>query len=374
VESLALKYRPRSFDDLVGQRVVHVLLRQMVNKHRVHPALIFSGVRGTGKTTTLRCLAAALNCDTPPGPCGHCPSCKAIFDGTSPHLIEIDAASNGLVDDIRQLRQHVLYAVPQGWRVIGLDEAQSISTAGFNALLKMFEEPPAGTVFVLLTTEPDRIPDTVRSRCMTFSFTRITIADITARLAHICQQEGINAHPHLLHAIAERADGGMRDAVMLLDQVTSVGITTADQFADLLGDTDPGPALLATVRTGDAGAALSAAADALTYTGEPATLLSALTAVLRDMCILRAGGDLPAQGEALEARRQLATTIDAPTTLAALRILWDAKTRTRVTDDPRITLDLTIAMLSDLFTPPTPSQPPTVNRPLTLAEMAGMRR
>ena len=374
MESLALKYRPRTFDDLVGQRAVQVVLRQMVDKGRVPRAMTFSGGRGTGKTTTLRILAAALNCDTPPGPCGHCVPCKSTFDGTNLNLVEIDAASNGLVDDIRQLRQHALYAVGGGWRVIGLDEAQSISTAGFNALLKMIEEPPPDTVFVLLTTEPGRIPDTVASRCTRFTFRRIAPADITERLTQICTAEGITVEPGLLSLVAERADGALRDAVMLLDQITQVGVNTVEQFVDVMGETDPGPALLGAIRTGNHATAFGALADTLTRTADPATIATALAATLRDVCILHAAGTVNAQGEALSAREQLAAALDTPTAVAGLKLLWDHKTKIRSGDDPRTGLDLLVAMLVDALAPARPTAPAaSPERRLTLAEMAARR-
>ncbi len=379
MENLALAHRPRTFDDLCGQKVVSVLLRRMVETKKVPHALLFDGPRGTGKTTTLRILAAALNCAAPPGPCGHCVSCKTVFDGTSPNLREIDAASHGLVDDIRRLRQDLLYAVTDGWRVIGLDEAHSISTAGFNALLKVLEEPPPNTIFVLLTTEPGRILDTVADRCMSFTFRRITVADIIERLTHITQAENIEVDAELLALIADAADGGMRNAIMHLDLVTRVGITTAEQYREHLGDNDPGPALLDAIRTGNPATAHAGTTAALTAGTDPGALTDALIAVLRDICILRAGGTLTIQGRPATARTDLARHIDGPTAFGALKILWDLKTRVRTGDNPRTGLDLAVALLTQVFAqnagspaPATTEQPAA--RKLTLAEMSAARR
>ncbi len=373
-DSLALKYRPRTFDDLVGQRVVQVVLRQMLTKRRIPAALILDGPRGTGKTTTLRLLAADLNCHHSDGsPCGTCPSCTAVFDGTSLNLVEIDAASHGLVDDIRRLRSNVGYAVTDGWRVIGLDEAQSISGAGFNALLKILEEPPPNTLFVLLTTEPQRIPETIQSRCMRFTYRRITVADIAARLAHVAAVEDLNVEPALLTLIAERADGGMRDALMLLDQATTVGITTVEQYTEHMGDTDPGPTLLDVIRGGNPAHSFAAVTAALAGAADPHTIANALVGALRDVCILRAGGDLTAQGTALDVRRNLADHIDGPTAFAALRILWDVKTKIRAGDDPRTALDLAVVMLTDVFAPAAPTAPAATGRRLTFAELTQRR-
>jgi len=379
VEQLALKYRPTGFDDLVGQRAVNYPLRAMVEQDKVPTALLFKGSRGTGKTTTARILAAALNCEQRPGPCGQCVSCKAVFDGTSLDLVEIDAASNGLVDDIRALRQHVLYGVGGQYRVVVLDEAHSMSQAAFNALLKTLEEPPPGTVFILATTEPGRIMPTVRDRCMPFTFTRIGIADMTARLAHICQAECQgDVEPALLHALAEHADGSMRDAIMVLDQLLRIGITTLAGYHDLIGDADHGPALLDPITRGDIAAAYTTLDAILTRTGDPNAVATALAGTLRDLQVLRAGGQLAMQGEALAARTALAERLDPPAIFAAQTVLWDLRTKIRPGDDPRSSLDLAVAMIMSKLVRPAAtaasSAAPAAARKLTLADMAALRR
>ncbi len=360
MDTLALAYRPKTFDDLVGQRVVQVVLRQCVAKEKVPSAILLDGSHGTGKTTTLRIFAAAMSCDTPPDPCGHCPGCTAVYSGTSLNLVEIDAASHGGVDDIRALRQQLRHATAAGWRVIGIDEAQSMSHAAFNALLKIMEEPPPRTTIVLLTTDPGKIPDTIISRCMRFQFRPLSHRDIDERLAQICAAEGINADPELLDCVAERARGSLRDAIMLLDQVTRVGIVTVEQFTDLMGDTDPGPALLDAVRTGDPGTAYRAVSAAMAHTGDPGTVIAALAGVLRDICIHHSGGPVP------DSRRRLASTVDTLTAVAALKVLWDHTTRVRPGDDRRTALDLAVAALTDVFRP---AAKPAGAKPMTLADM-----
>lgn len=371
MEQLALQYRPTSFDDLVGQKAVNVILRTMVAADKVPTALLFAGCHGTGKTTTARILAAALNCDTPPGPCGVCVSCKSVNDGTSLDLVEIDAASNGLVDDIRALRQQVLYGVGGRYRVVVLDEAHSMSQAAFNALLKTLEEPPPATVFILATTEPARLLDTVVSRCMPFTFKRIGVADITARLAHICEREQLIVEPALLAHIAERSRGSMRDAIMLLDQLTRADITTLSAYTDLTGDTDPAPALLRAITRGDIPGSYRTLTEIMTRTGDPHAITNALIETLRDLLVLRSGGDITAQGDALATRRQLADSVQTSALFAALATLWDLKTKIRADDNPRAFLDLAIIMISAKFTPH--ETPPPVSAParkLTLADMA----
>lgn len=370
-ESLALKYRPRTFDDLVGQRAVQIFLRKMVATNKVPTALLFDGPRGTGKTTSLRIFTAALNCEAPPGPCGHCVSCKSVFAGTSTDLTEIDAASNGLVDHIRDLRQQVLYATGGNWHVIGLDEAHSMSHAAFNAALKMIEEPPPQTVFVLLTTEPQRIPDTVADRCMPFSFHRVAPADMITRLRQIRDTEQLAVDDDLLALIAERADGAMRNAVITLDQVSRAGIGDVDTFTELLGRPDAAPRLLAATLRGDAAAAWTCVDAQLARTGDPAGLVADLTAVLRDVLILHAGGTLARPAAQIAARQQLAAAVPAPQALAICRLLWDYATRIRPADDPRAGLDLVVALLLDQSGKLAAAAPAA--RKLSLAEMAARR-
>lgn len=386
-EQLALKFRPTRFEDVVGQRAATILLRAMVEQRRIPTALLFKGCRGTGKTTSARILAAAANCETDPGesgtgdrPCRECVACKAVFDGTSLGLVEIDAASNGLVDDIRALRQQVLYYGGCRCRVVVLDEAHSMSGPAFNALLKTLEEPPPGTVFILATTEPGRIPDTVLSRCMPFPFTRIAVADITERLSQICAAETIPAEPGLLHALAQRADGSMRDAVIALDQLHRAGITTLDGYLTLLGDCDHGPSLLARIADGDITGSYATLGEILHRTGDPNAVTTALEGTLRDLLILHSGGDLDHQGQALTDRQRLAGTLDLGAAFAGLNVLWDLRTKFRSSDDPRNGIELAIAILLDKLRPASSSgvlpvlHEAAASRKLSLTELAAIRR
>ncbi len=369
-EQLALKYRPATFDDLVGQQAVNVPLRRMVVTGQVPTALLFKGSRGSGKTTSARILAAAVNCHTPPGPCLACVSCKAIADGTSMDLIEIDAASHGLVDNIRDLRHQVMYSVGGSYRVVILDEAHSMSSAAFNALLKTLEEPPPATVFVLATTEPAKIPDTVASRCMAFTFRRLTIAEISARLAHIADAESLTVEAALLDRIAERADGAMRDAVMTLDLMARTGITTLDGYIALTGEIDYGPPIVAAIATGNLATAHAAASAAYVNTGDADAVIDAIAATLRDLSILHAGGTLTHQGSALAHRQLLADKLSADALRVALAIVWDLKIHIRAADNRRLLLDLALAQLCDKFAAVTAPAPA---RKLTLAEMGAIR-
>lgn len=374
--TLALTYRPQHFNDLVGQRAVQVILRQMVMTGRVPHAMLFRGSRGTGKTTTARILAAALNCarrdhaalsaEKAPAPCGQCESCTSTFDGTSMDVLEIDAASNGLVDDIRALRQQVLHRSGRGRvRVIIYDEAHSSSPAAFNAMLKTLEEPPPATVFILLTTEAHKIPDTVASRCMAFDFRRLSIADIVSRLTHVAEREQITIDEPLLRVLAEESDGAMRDALMRLEQVATVGMTTVEQYQRLIGHTDHCPAIITALTKGDLLTALSAVDTALTRVADPQEILTGLLAVLRDVLVLRLGGSVPKTGVALGERQNLALVLEQSAIMAAMRVFWQVSTQCKFTDTRQV-LTMTVSLLADVLATDTTPQP---GKRMTLAQM-----
>ena len=370
MQTLALTWRPKTFDDLVGQPAVQIILRQMIKVGKVPSALLFDGCRGTGKTTTARILAAALNCHADTKPCGTCPSCTAVFDGSSMDVVEIDAASNGLVDDIRALRQQVMYRHAGDHRIVILDEAHSMSTAAFNALLKTLEEPPPHTHFILLTTEPAKILSTVASRCIPFTFQRLTVADITCRLAHIAHAEGYPVEHGLLQLLAERADGAMRDAIMLLDQVAHTGMTTAEQYQRLLGHTDHAPAILNAITSGDLPGAFTKLDEALTRVADADTIAANAIGCLRDVLVLRSGGEINKSGIALAARQNLALALETPLVVAALtKVLWPLKTQIRL-GDARSSLELVIVMLSEIFAPATARPTTTANNQISLADMS----
>ncbi|MDD5675390.1 MAG: DNA polymerase III subunit gamma/tau, partial [Chitinivibrionales bacterium] len=220
----ARKWRPKTFEDLVGQDHITATLRAAIEKDRIAHAFIFSGTRGVGKTTTARILARALNCDKGPtiNPCGECASCKSITGGSSFDVLEIDGASNNSVDDIRELRENVSYSAMTGkYRIYVIDEVHMLSKSAFNALLKTLEEPPPNVIFIFATTEPHKIPATIHSRCQRYDFKRISSEQIAGRLIYICEQEHIAFQREALQLIARKASGSMRDALSLLDQAYS---------------------------------------------------------------------------------------------------------------------------------------------------------
>lgn len=239
---LARKWRPKGFEDLIGQEGITRILTNAISQGKIAHAYLFSGPRGVGKTSTARILAKALNCEKGPNqnPCGACLSCSAIAEGTSMDVMEIDGASNNSVNDIRDLRERVKYvAAGGGYKVYIIDEAHMLSDPAFNALLKTLEEPPSRVVFVLATTVPRKIPATVLSRCQHLPFKRIPGQKIKARLKMISASEGINITDEAIEMIARAADGGMRDSLTILDQVAAFSSDIdASDIKDLLGVAD----------------------------------------------------------------------------------------------------------------------------------------
>ncbi|MFN2169194.1 MAG: DNA polymerase III subunit gamma/tau, partial [Anaerolineae bacterium] len=238
-QALYLKYRPQTFDDVVGQEPIVLTLRSALRKGKIRHAYLFTGPRGTGKTTTARLLAKAVNCQAPEDerPCNVCPICVAITEGRLLDLIEIDAASNRGIDEIRDLREKVGFRPNEGrFKVYVLDEAHMLTGPAFNALLKTLEEPPPHVIFALVTTEPHKIPATISSRCQQFDFRRIPLQATMDRLSYIAEQEGVTIEPAALEFIALKGTGALRDAVSLLDQLASYGDEiTIDQVRMVLG-------------------------------------------------------------------------------------------------------------------------------------------
>jgi DNA polymerase-3 subunit gamma/tau len=344
---LALKYRPKTFRDVVGQKVTRVTLEAMVRKEQVPTGLLFSGIRGAGKTTMGRILAAALNCEhEDPGvrPCLECDACEAVHSGSSMAVIELDAASNGNVGAIRDLTQSLRYSVNGKTRVVLLDEAHSMSTEANNALLKTLEEPPPDTVFVLLTTEPGRILGTVVSRLMEFDFVRIGIDDVVGRLTYICQQEKFDLDPELLVLIAERAQGGLRNAIMSLDQISRVGITTVEEYREFVGDLDFAPDLARAMISGSVSESLGILDRVLSRVGDISDVSGQIIRCFTDLMQLKEGGELSWQGVALESRKSLVGRVEVEKLFATLQVFWAFKTQIRVGEDQRAALELAVVM------------------------------
>jgi DNA polymerase-3 subunit gamma/tau len=224
--ALARKWRPKRFEELTGQEHVLQALSNALATNRVHHAFLFTGTRGVGKTTIARILAKCLNCETGigPTPCGTCATCREIDEGRFVDLIEVDAASRTKVDDTRELLENVQYAPTRGrYKVYLIDEVHMLSTHSFNALLKTLEEPPPHVKFLLATTDPQKLPVTVLSRCLQFNLKRLSVSLIASRIKTILEAEGIAFEPAAVQLVAEAADGSMRDGLSLLDQLLAFG-------------------------------------------------------------------------------------------------------------------------------------------------------
>ena len=242
--ALYRKWRPHTFDDVKGQDHIVTTLQNQIRAQRIGHAYLFCGTRGTGKTTVAKIFARSVNCENPVdgSPCGECPSCKQIAAGTSLNVVEIDAASNNGVENIREIRDQVQYPPTEGkYRVYIIDEVHMLSTGAFNALLKTLEEPPSYVIFILATTEVHKIPITVLSRCQRYDFRRITVDTIADRLKELTDAEGMPVEERALRYVAKAGDGSMRDALSLLDQCAAFhfGETlTYEHVLDVLGAVD----------------------------------------------------------------------------------------------------------------------------------------
>ena len=361
------KYRPQRFDQLVGQEAIAATLGNALRTGRIAPAYLFCGPRGTGKTSSARILARSLNCigsDGPtPEPCGVCELCTSIAAGNALDVIEIDAASNTGVDNIRELIERSRFAPVQArWKVYVVDECHMLSTAAFNALLKTLEEPPPRVVFVLATTDPQRVLATILSRCQRFDFRRIPLQALAQHLSWIADQEQIGITPEALHVVAQRAQGGLRDAESLLDQLSLLPAPIeATAVWELLGAV-PEQELLAlagALASCDPLALLEGCRELLERGREPAAVLQGLVSLLRDLVL---AGTAPDRLELTSVSPQFRQALpDLARSLGKARLLqWQAQLRgseqqLRHSVNPRLWLE--VLLLGLLAEPVAAAQP-----------------
>jgi len=355
--ALYRKFRPDRFDDVKGQEHIVTTLKNQLKAERIGHAYLFCGSRGTGKTTIAKILAKAVNCENPQdgSPCGVCKSCRAIASGASMNVIEIDAASNNGVDNIREIVEEVSYSPAEGrYKVYIIDEVHMLSIGAFNALLKTLEEPPSYVIFILATTEVHKIPITILSRCQRYDFKRISVDMITDRLKELMEVEQTDVEEKALRYIARAADGSMRDALSLLDQCIAFHFgdrLTYDKVLDVLGavDTSVFSSMLRMITENNIVGGITLLEDLIVQGRELTQFVADFTWYLRNLLLAKASDRIEdvidMSSDNLRNMKEEAAAMETDTIMRYIRIFSELSDRIRYASQKRIILETTIVKL-----------------------------
>lgn len=355
--ALYRKFRPDNFADVKGQDHIVTTLTNQIKHNRIGHAYLFCGTRGTGKTTVAKILAKAVNCEHPVNgsPCNECAMCKAIQAGTAMNVIEIDAASNNGVDNIREIREEVSYRPTEGkYKVYIIDEVHMLSVGAFNALLKTLEEPPSYVMFILATTEAHKIPITILSRCQRYDFHRITIDTIAARLDELLKVEGIEAEEKAVRYVAKAGDGSMRDALSLLDQCIAFYLgqeLTYDKVLEVLGavDTEVFSKLLRKVIQGDVTGSIHILEELIVGGRELSQFVGDFTWYMRNLLLVKTSEDpeeaIDVSSENMKLLKEESTMLDVETLMRYIRIFSDLSNQIRYATQKRVLVEIALIKL-----------------------------
>ncbi|MBR6328914.1 MAG: DNA polymerase III subunit gamma/tau [Lachnospiraceae bacterium] len=356
-QALYRKFRPATFDEVRGQDAIVTTLRNQIKNDRMAHAYLFCGTRGTGKTSIAKLFAKAVNCENPRdgSPCGQCASCRAIAAGASLNVVEMDAASNNGVEDVRKIVDEVSYSPTDArFRIYIIDEVHMLSTAAFNALLKTLEEPPSYVIFILATTEVHKIPITILSRCQRYDFRRLDIATMTERMRELVDSEGVAVEEKALSYIARCADGSMRDALSLLDQCIAFNLgqeLTYDKTLEVLGAVDVSvfSKLLGFILSRDVTGAVHLLEDAVMKGRELSQFVVDFIGYLRNLMLVKSSEDIDDVVNVSTEHRQLlkeeASRIDDNTLMRFIRVFSDLSNDLRYSSQKRVLIEMTIIRL-----------------------------
>lgn len=356
--ALYRKWRPDNFNDVKGQDHIVKILKNQINSDRIGHAYLFCGTRGTGKTSVAKIFARAVNCEHPAdgNPCGECAVCKAIAAGSSLNVIEIDAASNNGVDNIRQIREEVAYRPTEGrYKVYIIDEVHMLSIGAFNALLKTLEEPPAYVIFILATTEAHKIPITIMSRCQRYDFKRISVDTITDRLSELVMAENADVEERALRYIAKMADGAMRDALSLLDQCMAYYVDRELRYEDVLDvlgtvDTEVFSKMLRLVIDGNVTELIKELDELILQGRDLSQFVSDFTWYLRNLLLLRTSPEaetmLDMSAENIERLREEAVSTDEDAIMRYIGILSELSASLRSATQKRVLTEVALVRMT----------------------------